>query len=650
MIRYKPHRLIFGLVLVWAIGLSAYAMARHQRLNSSGYDLAIESQVVWNTYQGRWFASSIEVNQYLGDHFAPIILLIAPVFALWHDVRILLILQAVALSLGAIPLYGLAYRLWQDEPWAFGAATVYLLYPAIGFINRFDFHPLAFVIPLFLWAFLWLETEKFTFVHVALLLALLCREEVGLTIAVLGLYWVWRGWRQGLIWTAVGLTWSLLAFFVFIPHFRGQASDTFSRYTWLGADSRAILTTLLTRPLFVAEQVLGDPLKRQFLAQLLLPVAFLSLLVPELLLIGLPALGYNLLSAIPSQSSIYFQYIAPLIPFVLLSAVYGADKMRRWLGPAKRWLLVGATAVALVVAWWRNNPFTYPIDDPYFAVYGLERHIGGEAFWQAQNLVPDDASVATMMAFAPHFALRPHLTLFADRSRLEQWPFGFPQADYLVVHLTDLRWGVNSRLFYNSLETAVGQLGYEAIYFADDVAVLRRGLPPQETTGAFLQRVIELEEAGGKFVPTSPQTLAWLSQQWATSTLPAEATSWPVPFEQGLHLLGYRYHPGSATCLTLYWQTSQPLPVDYTVFVHLVDPTGYVHSQRDGPTVLGYWPSSAWPSQTVIGDLHCLTLPPWLPPGTYQLSIGVYDAQSGTRLSLADGSADALLLPPLITK
>ena len=83
---------------------AAYSIARHAAFNSKAYDLGLHAQVFWNTSQGRLFASSIEVKNYLGDHVSPIILLLAPIYRLWPDPAWLLILQAVALASGALRL------------------------------------------------------------------------------------------------------------------------------------------------------------------------------------------------------------------------------------------------------------------------------------------------------------------------------------------------------------------------------------------------------------------------------------------------------------------------------------------------------------------------------------------------------------------
>ena len=69
----KAHMTVILMALCWTVVLAGYAIARHERLNSTTFDLAIEAQVIWNTWQGDWFASSIEVDNYLGDHAAFIV-------------------------------------------------------------------------------------------------------------------------------------------------------------------------------------------------------------------------------------------------------------------------------------------------------------------------------------------------------------------------------------------------------------------------------------------------------------------------------------------------------------------------------------------------------------------------------------------------
>jgi uncharacterized membrane protein len=129
------------------------------------------TQVVWNTAHGHWFETSLGratnvelIGSYLGNHVRPILLLLAPFYRLWPDPRLLLILQSIALGLAAVPLYWIARRQAGDSTATLIVACCYLAYPALGFLNLCDFHPIAFSIPcLFLayWALLEGRTALF---------------------------------------------------------------------------------------------------------------------------------------------------------------------------------------------------------------------------------------------------------------------------------------------------------------------------------------------------------------------------------------------------------------------------------------------------------------------------------------------------------
>ncbi|MFN8512570.1 MAG: DUF2079 domain-containing protein [Chloroflexia bacterium] len=68
-------------------------------------------------------------------------------------------------------------------------------------------------------------------------------------------------------------------------------------YTWLGEDTRAIVTRIVTDLIYTARGVLTLE-KGRYLAQLLWPFAFLPLLRPRVLLIAAPILALNLLGRV----------------------------------------------------------------------------------------------------------------------------------------------------------------------------------------------------------------------------------------------------------------------------------------------------------------------------------------------------------------
>jgi hypothetical protein len=290
----------------------------------------------------------------------------------------------------------------------------------------------------------------------------------------------------------------------------------------------------------------------------------------------------------------------------------------------------------VLLAWVWDNPFTQRIDEPFFPVYGLQRVGDKAAFDEARGLLPAGAPLATMMAYAPHLALRPDLHLFYDRSKLEERPYGFPQSDYLLLNLSDLRWGVNARFFYSAIETSIGRFGYEALYARDDVVLLHRTEETSPLTGAVLGRVIDLLESGGKYAPAAAETIESMGQQWVLDALPDSAAQIAVRYDEGLSLVGYEAPleamPGQALCVTLYWQAEETIANDFTAFLHVVAADGFVQAQRDSQPVFGFYPTTQWEPGEIIADMHCLRLPTGLAPGSYDLLAGMYDASSGERL------------------
>jgi hypothetical protein len=135
-----------------------------------------------------------------------------------------------------------------------------------------------------------------------------------------------------------------------------------------------------------------------------------------------------------------------------------------------------------------------------------------------------------------------------------------------------------------------------------------------------------------------------------THTVPSYETE--AVFQGGLALAGYdlsasTLSPGETLDVTLYWDAAGPLPVDYTVFVHLVDPDGQIVAQGDSPPRVGRYPTTAWGANERVPDSHTLALPADLPPGAYTLVVGLYDPLSGARLPLEAGGDGVRLEQPV---
>ncbi len=112
-----------------------------------------------------------------------------------------------------------------------------------------------------------------------------------------------------------------------VPAHALQVYDTaesvyFNRYGALGDSPVDIVLSFFRRPQ-VVWQVATEAVRLNYLWGLLAPFGLFSLLAPEILLLALPLLLANLLSAYPAQYYGEFHYSAPLVPYFAVSAAYG---------------------------------------------------------------------------------------------------------------------------------------------------------------------------------------------------------------------------------------------------------------------------------------------------------------------------------------
>jgi hypothetical protein len=97
--------------------------------------------------------------------------------------------------------------------------------------------------------------------------------------------------------------------------------------------------------------------------------------------------------------------------------------------------------------------------------------------------------------------------------------------------------------------------------------------------------------------------------------------------------------PGGTLTAVLIWESDGEIEGNYTVFCHLLSASGELVAQRDGPPVYGVRPTPGWRAGEVIEDSYDIFLDGGLAPGEYELSVGMYDAETMARLAAytADG-------------
>jgi uncharacterized membrane protein len=452
----------------------AATWSAHERFGTYGFDLGIYDQATWLLSQGRAPFVTIRGLDLLGQHAAYIMVLVAPLYRLWADPRLLLLLQVLFLALPAVVVYRLGSRHLGHPAAGLAVAAAYLAYPGVQWAISWQFHPEAIAAGLLALAALAADRGRHRAMAVWLALAALCGEEVGLIVAGFGLLLVVGGRRVVGWWTAgAGLAWLLVATYVLMPLHAGRVTGLFEAdYGIAGTGPRALLRSLPT----LAGHALQTGLANDglfYLVLVFLPLAGLPLLAPRWLLPVAPPLLLNLAAVQPEHHQLRFHYLATAAPLLAAGAVAGLAAIR-----ANHRRLLTPLLVALVVlagfTSWRYGPAPWA-RDPVAVPAGPT----DQARREALALIDEGAPVSAQYNLVPHLAHRAEVYEFPNPFRAVNWglagdehPQGTLERLQFVVVQHDLL-GEEDRKLLDQLRTNPA-LGWRTVMERQGVIVLER--------------------------------------------------------------------------------------------------------------------------------------------------------------------------------
>jgi uncharacterized membrane protein len=453
----------------YAAAFAALSVLRHRAFETGRFDLGNMVQAVWSTAHGHPLQITnlhgAEVSR-LGAHVDPILVLFAPLWWIWPHPSLLLTVQALAVALGALPLFWLARKHTGSDDAALGFSLAYLLFPATEWLTLNEFHPIALACPLLLFAIWYLDEDRLLPFAFFALLAALTREEIPLVIAGLGLWYALshRRWLAGGVIAAAGLAAAGVAVQVVIPHFHhGSKSSFYGRYNAVGGSASGMVRTLFTHPGRLLS-IAFDHRGTHYLLDLLLPMAALALLAPLFLIALVPELALNLLSSVDAQSSIHYHYTAAEIPILFAAAAIGASRLRRRAGIAAVVAVLAAVAGNYLlgpIPLWRFVPGGQTLQATSAQVSHHDRIADREL-----KLIPATAPVTATNALGAHLSERKRIFSF-PYLRGAEWVIVDEQKPSLGDH-NDKRGGLKQ------IERLRRDPRFRLVSAADGVLVFRR--------------------------------------------------------------------------------------------------------------------------------------------------------------------------------
>ena len=455
-------------VFAYAMIFSYLTILKHYSFRTYAWDLGIYNQAFSTALSGKLFVYNVEfyftpTKSFFGMHFAPFMFFILPFYALAPGVETLLIIQASALAIGAIPIYLIAKDTTKNSIASLIFSIVYLMNPLVQGMNWYDFHMEVFFTPLTLFAIYYLRKRSYLTFFAFLLLSLSVIEWASFLVMFMAVYVFASlgdkerkvGLRKRVAISSLTLIVAVLWFFTSfeISHAlspEGAAgSMAIANFSVLGVmDVLEIPFKAITEPnrLLAA---LGYEAGKKLLYVLMVfsPTLFLSFLSPLALIPTLPWFGFSLVSNYAPYYGPAFQYSGLIIPFIFVASIEGSKKITSFADNVFKERVLKKMAVLMLLVTLIVGLFASPISPifkgevTYFFDYGSPSVTRNDkSILSVLKIIPKDAKVLTTNRIFPHlssmqfaYVMVPEWAFSADLGNMIVKELSKINFDYIVI-------------------------------------------------------------------------------------------------------------------------------------------------------------------------------------------------------------------------
>lgn len=336
--------------LLAAMFFGAYtliSLLHFRKVENPSWDLAIFEQGVKG--YAHFGAPIVDVrtpgmNQ-LGDHFSPMMATLAPFYRVFPSPVTLLMAQALLFAVSVIPVTRIATRL-LGEARGVAVGVAYGLSWGVQRAVEFDFHEIAFAVPLIAFTLEKLLLRRWLAAVLWCLPLLLVKEDLGLTVGAVGVYLlVQKQRRLGAAMIVGGAFAMAMVIYVVVPAFNPNGVYEYNEKSAGGGSPFGILDGF-------PKDLVWPFIKVKTLLWVFGAVGFLALRSP-ITIIAAPTLVWRLLSDTPNHWGQDWHYNAVLMPMVFIALVdgikRGSESPRPWLRAYARNLPAAVAGASLAL-------------------------------------------------------------------------------------------------------------------------------------------------------------------------------------------------------------------------------------------------------------------------------------------------------------
>ena len=460
--------LLFIGIVLFIVYFSLISFLRYDNFYTGRFDLGNMAQTVWNTYHGRIFQltdpNGTENISRLAFHADFLLILLAPLYAIWENPKMLLLVQAIITGLGAYFVYTIVAKIIKGRTLPLILAFLYLINPGVQRATIYDFHAVTLATTFLLAAFYFLLSKRRAWFLVFLLLAALTKEELWLMVAFFGVYiaLVAKNFKRGaaLFLFGVGMFFFLVSYA--IPHSAGGSQHfALSYYSDFGDSPAVIAKNIILSP-HITLPLLFEKSRTYYFQQLLGPVGFLSLLSPFYLLFAAVDVAIGVLSSNPQLRQIYYQYTTPITPFIFIAAIYGIKRLRDFFPGLPR-LAIGIYLVVMgVMTAYLYGPLPGSREPNLAMITKPQKH--AELIDAYMARLPDTYTITASNNLGSHLSHRPSIYTL---------PIGADTADIVAI-LHDPTTAGSDDYQTQLISKLKSDSGYLIFYELDDFIVFKK--------------------------------------------------------------------------------------------------------------------------------------------------------------------------------
>lgn len=423
--------ILFLMITVYIIYFLTASFLRYDNFFTGRFDLGNMDQAVWNTIHGRIFKitdpNGTDIISRLAFHADFLLILISPLYLIWANPKMLLLLQSIVLGLGTVFVYLLSEKILKNKNISLAFSFAYLLNPSLQFSNLYDFHPVTLATTFLLGAFYFLIKKRYLWLLFFLILAALTKEHVWVISALFGIYLFFIEKKKliGVLITVFSLSVFYYLIAKAIPMARGTAHFALSYYSDFGEGPLAIIRNIFLSP----GKIIGILLHKKqliYLIKIFFPQGFLSLFYPIILVFALPDFFINLLSNNSQLAEIYYQYTAAITPFIFISAIYAVAAAKKWFPKTSFRFFVWYIIIAAILGAYYIGPLPGS-KNPSISMF-TKQLPQKEIIENFLDSIPSKFSIAATNNLGSHLS---------RRQKIFTIPVGIDKADIIVFLLND---------------------------------------------------------------------------------------------------------------------------------------------------------------------------------------------------------------------